>query len=67
MPADYAESPGQQQAGPAAFAPFPADATYFGRAHIAIDPERYPNGRCARLLDPDGNPTELWEPAGTDA
>jgi len=48
-------------------APFPADATYFGRAHIAIDPERYPNGRCARLLDPDGNPTELWEPAGTHA
>ena len=32
-----------------------------------VDPERYPNGRFARLEDPEGNPVELWEPAGTDA
>jgi predicted enzyme related to lactoylglutathione lyase len=26
------------------------------------DPESYPNGRFARLHDPEGNPIELWEP-----
>jgi glyoxylase I family protein len=30
---------------------------------VKIDPEIYPNGRFARLHDPDGNPVELWEPA----
>ena len=34
---------------------------------VKVDPERYPNGRFARLHDPDGNPIELWEPAGHDA
>lgn len=29
---------------------------------VTVDPERYPNGRCARLQDPEGNPVELWEP-----
>jgi glyoxylase I family protein len=29
---------------------------------VAIDPEKYPNGRFARLHDPEGNPIELWEP-----
>lgn len=29
---------------------------------VAIDPEPYPNGRFARLSDPEGNPIELWEP-----
>jgi glyoxylase I family protein len=29
---------------------------------VTIDPERYPNGRFARLQDPEGNPVELWEP-----
>jgi len=24
----------------------------------------YPNGRFARLHDPEGNPIELWQPAG---
>jgi glyoxylase I family protein len=35
-------------------------------AGIAVDinSEVYPNGRFARLHDPDGNPIELWEPAG---
>ena len=26
------------------------------------DPQKYPNGRFARLYDPEGNPVELWEP-----
>jgi predicted enzyme related to lactoylglutathione lyase len=34
---------------------------------VAVDPETSPNGRFARLSDPDGNPLELWEPAGPEA
>ena len=34
---------------------------------VEIDPGLYPNGRFARLSDPEGNPVELWEPAGRDA
>lgn len=34
---------------------------------VEVDPERYPNGRFARLSDPEGNPVELWEPEGRDA
>jgi catechol 2,3-dioxygenase-like lactoylglutathione lyase family enzyme len=30
---------------------------------VKVDPQRYPNGRFARLHDPEGNPIELWEPA----
>ena len=30
---------------------------------VDIDTESYPNGRFARLHDPDGNPIELWEPS----
>jgi glyoxylase I family protein len=30
---------------------------------VDIDPKAYPNGRFARLHDPEGNPIELWEPA----
>ena len=29
---------------------------------VAVDPQTYPNGRFARLHDPEGNPIELWEP-----
>lgn len=29
---------------------------------VAVDPEEYPNGRFARIHDPEGNPVELWEP-----
>lgn len=29
---------------------------------VKVDPEAYPNGRFARLSDPEGNPVELWEP-----
>jgi predicted enzyme related to lactoylglutathione lyase len=31
---------------------------------VEVDPEVYPNGRFARLYDPEGNPIELWEPYG---
>jgi glyoxylase I family protein len=34
---------------------------------VEADPQSYPNGRFARLHDPEGNPIELWEPAGRDA
>ena len=33
---------------------------------VKVDPEKYPYGRFARLHDPEGNPIELWEPAGRD-
>lgn len=29
---------------------------------VKIDPQTYPNGRFARIKDPEGNPVELWEP-----
>ena len=34
------------------------------RASIAVevDPATYPNGRFARLQDPEGNPIQLWQP-----
>jgi catechol 2,3-dioxygenase-like lactoylglutathione lyase family enzyme len=35
--------------------------------NIEIDTQVYPNGRFARLCDPEGNPIELWEPADRDA
>jgi predicted enzyme related to lactoylglutathione lyase len=31
---------------------------------VKVDPQTYPNGRFARLNDPEGNPIELWEPKG---
>jgi glyoxylase I family protein len=34
---------------------------------VKLDPEHYPNGRFARIHDPEGNPIELWEPAAQDA
>ena len=29
---------------------------------VDLDPVEYPNGRFARVEDPDGNPVQLWEP-----
>lgn len=29
---------------------------------VSMDAQAYPNGRFARLNDPEGNPIELWEP-----
>jgi glyoxylase I family protein len=34
---------------------------------VRMDEQLYPNGRFARLHDPEGNPIELWEPAGRKA
>lgn len=33
---------------------------------VKIDPQSYPNGRFARLHDPEGNPIELWQPKVAD-
>jgi glyoxylase I family protein len=33
---------------------------------VQIDAEKYPYVRFARLQDPEGNPIELWEPAGPE-
>jgi glyoxylase I family protein len=29
---------------------------------VELDQQVYPNGRFARLYDPEGNPIELWQP-----
>ncbi len=29
---------------------------------VEVDTADYPNGRFARVYDPEGNPIELWEP-----
>ncbi|MEV2268634.1 VOC family protein [Nonomuraea africana] len=34
---------------------------------VEVHAETYPNGRFADLADPEGNPVQLWEPAGADA
>ena len=34
---------------------------------VSVDAEVYPNGRFARLADLEGNPIQLWEPAGAEA
>ena len=33
---------------------------------VEVDPEKYPNGRFARLKDPEGNPVAIWQPEGGD-
>jgi len=33
---------------------------------VEVDSEVYPNGRFARLSDPEGNPIQLWQPGGKD-
>ena len=33
---------------------------------VEVDAEVYPNGRFARLSDPEGNPIQLWQPGGKD-
>ena len=30
---------------------------------VEVDPQSYPNGRFARLYDPEDNPIELWQPS----
>jgi predicted enzyme related to lactoylglutathione lyase len=34
---------------------------------VEVDPQAYPNGRFARLYDPESNAIELREPKGRDA
>jgi hypothetical protein len=33
---------------------------------VEVDSEVYPNGRFAKLYDPEGNPIQLWQPGGKD-
>jgi glyoxylase I family protein len=33
---------------------------------VEVDAQAYPNGRFARLDDPEGNPVQLWEPKRPD-
>src|SRR5262249_17262654 len=33
---------------------------------VDVDSDTYPNGRFARLSDPEGNPIQLWQPGGKD-
>jgi predicted enzyme related to lactoylglutathione lyase len=33
---------------------------------VEVDPEVYPNGRFAKVVDPEGNPIQLWEPDDKD-
>jgi glyoxylase I family protein len=33
---------------------------------VKVDSQVYPNGRFARLSDPEGHPIELWQPGGKD-
>ena len=33
---------------------------------VELDAQVYPNGRFARLSDPEGNPIQLWQPGGKD-
>ena len=32
------------------------------KIEVSVDAQTYPNGRFARLHDPEGNPIQLWEP-----
>lgn len=34
---------------------------------VNLHDEVYPNGRFADLHDPEGNPIQLWQPAGAEA
>lgn len=38
-----------------------------GGLEVSVHAETYPNGRFADLEDPEGNPIQLWEPAGADS
>jgi glyoxylase I family protein len=44
-----------------------AMVTQLRQAGVRVDIHDYPNGRFAELHDPEGNPIQLWEPAGADA
>ena len=40
------------------------DQLRIARIGVVVDPETYPNGRFARLHDPEGNPIEIVEVTG---
>jgi glyoxylase I family protein len=40
-----------------------ADQLQAAGIEVKMDPQPYPNGRFARVHDPEGNPIELWQPA----
>jgi len=33
---------------------------------VEVDEQTYPNGRFARLQDPEGNPLAIWQPTGNE-
>lgn len=33
---------------------------------VEVHEQDYPNGKFAELMDPEGTPIQLWEPAGAD-
>jgi transposase len=40
---------------------------FTANVHVELmDPQPYPNGRFARVHDPEGNPIELWQPKVPD-
>lgn len=71
FPADseHFRSAGQQWAINFRVSDLDAMVRQLREAGIAVDvhEERYPNGFFADLLDPEGNPVQLWQPAGADA
>lgn len=71
MPSDseHFGAPGQQWALNLRVRDLDAMVAQLREAGIEIDvhPEPYPNGRFADLRDPEGNPVQLWEPAGADS
>ncbi|MGA7711018.1 MAG: VOC family protein [Rhizomicrobium sp.] len=34
---------------------------------VEVDPQTYPYGKFAKLVDPEGNPIQLWQPIGKDS
>ena len=41
-----------------------AGVAQLGDHRVEVDEKLWPNGRFASLHDPEGNPVQLWEPAG---
>jgi glyoxylase I family protein len=70
MPADSGHfgTPAQQWAVNFRVADLDAMCAQLRAAGITVTEhaEAYPNGRFADLHDPEGNPIQLWQPAGAD-
>jgi glyoxylase I family protein len=67
FPADTDYFGGEQQAWMLNFRVRSLDAivSQLNAAGVAVEVDAtvYPNGRFARLADPEGNPLQLWEPS----